>query len=419
MAKAPGIVLRWLLPPAIVVVAVWGFMALKNSRPEKPPVLTEEKVWPVTVQRVHKASYRPQIALYGQVQSPLSHRLVSAVTEKVLQVKVRAGEYHQKGDVLVVLDDQKLQWAKQQRQADLNEIAALLESEKKRHSHDLQMLQSEQSLLTFSQQQETRVSTLANSNLGTKAAVDDAQQLVIKQRMAIKQRRYTLSDYPHRIAKLQARKMRTEVSLLQALNDLEQVQIIMPYDGWVSKVSVYSGDEVRAGTLLGVVYRPKDLEVSAQIPQRYVGTIRKALAQEKSLSANFSPDGVKQSWVLDRLSAQVDPAGGVEAFFRAEQLSNDSPLVSGQRHALILDLPSVSRAVSVPQSAMYDSRQIYRVQNQRLQRLEVERLGLLLSSTDNTSRVLIRSVLLQDEDALLTTQLPAATEGLSVQVLND
>jgi len=295
----------------------------------------------------------------------------------------------------------------------------LLESEKKRHAHDLQMLQSEQALLTFSQQQETRVSTLADSNLGTKAAVDDAQQLVIKQRMAIQQRRYSINDYPHRMAKLQARKARAEVALLQAQEDIALSQISTPYNGWVNAVSVYPGDEIRAGTLLAVVYRPDELEVSAQIPRRYVGTIRQTLAQGKALSATFSPSLETAPWVLDRLAAQVGEGGGIQAFFRATSLADAVSLVTGERHTLILQLPAVANTVAIPQSAMYGNQHVYRVHNQRLQRLAVHQAGLLLSATDHTSRVLIHGPGLNNQDALLITQLPAATDGLAVQVLND
>jgi len=77
-------------------------------------------------------------------------------------------------------------------------------------------------------------------------------------------------------------------------------------------------------------------------------------------------------------------------------------------------LPPLQNVATLPLSAIYGSNRIYRIENERLQSINVTILGKQFSSTDAQDRVIIQSKALKNGDIIATTQLPTAISGLKV-----
>jgi hypothetical protein len=88
----------------------------------------------------------------------------------------------------------------------------------------------------------------------------------------------------------------------------------------------------------------------------------------------------------------------------------------GQLLNLALNLPETKEIIALPFEAVYGTNRIYKLQNDRMLGVEVERVGEKLSVTGE-SQILIRSPALKPGDKIITTQLPNAMDGLKVQVL--
>jgi hypothetical protein len=82
---------------------------------------------------------------------------------------------------------------------------------------------------------------------------------------------------------------------------------------------------------------------------------------------------------------------------------------------LRLSLPRQENSIPVPFEALYGTDRVYRVVDQRLQGLQVERLGELRDDADRTL-ALIRHPDLRAGDVLVVTRLPNAVDGLAVEV---
>ena len=132
---------RIVLPLLILGVAITGFVLLRSTRPEAAPVAVAEKAWRVSVQTINPGLYAPTLLLYGVVEAPQRAGLSAALTADVLQVLTAEGLSVKAEDTLIVLDSRDAELALRQRQADVAEMTAMIESERKRHQRDLVALE--------------------------------------------------------------------------------------------------------------------------------------------------------------------------------------------------------------------------------------------------------------------------------------
>ena len=80
------------------------------------------------------------------MESPRETRLRSAVSADVKELTVLAGRVVSKGELLLRLDDHDLKLILRQRNAEVSDIKAQIESEKKRHRSDTIALKHERAL---------------------------------------------------------------------------------------------------------------------------------------------------------------------------------------------------------------------------------------------------------------------------------
>ena len=67
-------------------------------------------------------------------------------------------------------------------------------------------------------------------------------------------------------------------------------------------------------------------------------------------------------------------------------------------------------------SSIYGTNRIYRIENERLAAINVEKLGGQIKQ--GKQFVLVRSEKLKSGDAIITTQLPHAVSGLKIEIRN-
>ena len=84
---------------------------------------------------------------------------------------------------------------------------------------------------------------------------------------------------------------------------------------------------------------------------------------------------------------------------------------------LTIQLPAEPNLVALPVQAIYDGNKIYRVIDERLQSIRIERIGEYQSPTDGY-QILVRGEAIAAQDLIITTQLPRAINGLLVDLAN-
>jgi len=344
-------------------------------------------------------------------------RLTSAINADVDEVAIKEGQYVTQDQLLIKLADSDYQLQLKQRNAELKEIKAQIQSEMDHHKSNQQALEHEKVLLNLSQKELDRAKSLKRDNLSTQAHIDESEQVVVKQQLAVNNRALTVNDHEARLTQLKARATKAEALRDLAALDVKRALIVAPFSGKVTSVKVSPGDRAKIGDTLVELYDHNTLEIRAQIPTQYESIIQQALSSGTTITGfgilNLQPVAV----TLDRISGRISQgSGSLDGLFRINEPGKQ--LQVGRTLEIKLSLPPVSGAIALPREALYGSDRIYRLTGERMAALSVERVGEM-QSEDGSNFVIVRSPQIKAGDKIIITQLPNAIDGLLVKVADN
>lgn len=406
-----------LVPIAILLFAVLMVLVLLQTRTETGASPRPAQRWLVDAMEVTLSTQAPEITLYGRVETPVQTVLKAALEADVDTVDVLEGNLVDAGQLLVKLDATDAELHRQQRQADVEEIRALIDNEQQRHNRDLRLIEHQRRLVELADKAVERAQTLELSRLASQSALDEARAAREQQMLALKQLEHDIAEHPSRLAQLRAGQSRSRAQLAQAEVDLARTEVRAPFAGRISMRRVSPGDRVRPGDSLVGLYDLNRLEVRAQIPGRHIDQIRQLLHDNRDILASAKVQGRTLRLKLERLSGEVRPdSGGLDGLFTLQDSS--APLPLGTFVELQMKLAPQPGVIVVPFTALYGLDRIYRIEDGLLQAVQVERVGELRTA-DGRRHLLIRSTQLHSGDRIAITQLPNAMTGLRVEVSGD
>lgn len=402
-------------PALILALAVALTMGLVATRPVTPAAPPPEKSWPVDVLPVKRDVHRPTLQLYGLLQAVTDAQISAGIDGEVREVLVSDGQLVAAGDPLVVLDDRDVMLTLLQREVDVRDIRSQFALEQRRLARHRQGLAQEEELLNLSRQNAGRARELFRQGLISQADVDKTAESLTRQELAVNARELTLDEGELRLAQLQAQLQRAEALRDQARLAAERTRIIAPFAGMVSGVTVSQGDRVRTAETLLRLYDPVALELRAQLPSSYAARVRDGLTAGMDMDARIELDGRSYLAQLRRVSGQTrEGSGSVDIYLGfVDGAAPASPRV-GAIAQLLLSLPPEGDAIALPAEALYGSDRVYRVTDNRMESVQVERIGERLLP-DGRTEIIVRSAQLADGDTVVTTRLPAAGNGLLVR----
>ena len=405
--------LKGLLPFAVLAAAAAVVAALIATRPQTPVEKPKETVWPVRQVTVHLARRAPQLTLYGHVESKRNSSVEAAVAAEVEETPVLEGQRVRQGQVLVRLDSSDLERAVRQKAAQVKRLDAQIRLEDQRYQADQASLASERKLLDLANNELDRVRSLRKRNAVSEQQVDSARQAVEQRRLAVTNRQLSVTSHDSRVTDLKAQREAAQAALEQARSDLAHAVIRAPFDGRVAKVAVAEGERVAPGQSVISIYDTAGLEVRAPLPSGHYPLIARALESGSGLQARGNADGVDLDLELNRLAGtSAKGRAGVQGLFAVR---GDHPdLVLGRFVTVELYLPEQPRVAAVPYQALYGRDRIYRMVNGRMQGVDVEHVGDMVSETGERL-ALVRSPDLADGDRIVATQIPRAMDGLRVR----
>ncbi len=405
-----------ILPLVIIILTLVLLVMLKLVQPEPPVKEQEEKTWTVQTIQLVAGAKSPQLELYGQVESPHTATITSIINADVKSLDVNEGQHITEGQLLITLDDSDVKLSFDDKTSYVAELEALIESEKNRYKNDLVALKLEKSLVSLAEKKLAREAKTSKSNLTSQSSFDSQKQALNNQKLALNARQLNVTDHPARLAQLEARLSRNRALAQQAENDLLRATVTAPFDGIVLKTMVSPGERVRPGEVLLEIYATEQIELRAQLPQKFVAIIKRSLALQLPLKASVLTDTGEQTVSMNRISGSLTDSGqGVDALFTVDSEVIKS-LTIGDTLEMILNLPAIENIFSVPVSSIYGSNRIYRVEDDRLVSISVEKLGRQYS--EGKQYILVRNGKLQPGDEIITTQLPHAINGLKVKIHN-
>lgn len=370
-----------ILIPASLLLAIIIAVVLFFTKPQAKTALTLETARPVEVLSAQPGAFRPTVPVFVKVTTPNHANLRASVTADVKRLITLQGTSVNKGDELVLLDDREALLAVKQRQADVQEVRSQIDAEDLKHKNAIYVIAND------------------------------------KGKRAIHNREQIIKGHEIRLSGLQAKRLHATTALQLAQLDLERTRIIAPFSGQVTQVHVATGDRVRVGDKIIDLYDHSTMELTGSIPQRYIQLLQKALNQQTVLHAHGLLNEHSIQAQLSRLSAEVSVrSGGIDAIFAINKGAEHLQL--GRSLKMYLELQVVENAFVLPDTALYGSSTIYKIEKQRLKAVTVSRLGDF-NPTTSQRQILVTSQEIKAEDVILITQLPNAIENLLVTIVND
>ena len=408
---------RW-LPPLIISIAIAVAALLIATKPKPQSVEIAERSWRISAEIVVPGQYRPSVTLYGRVESLWSTELTAGVAAEVEAVDVIEGDSVDQGQPMLRLDQRDTALQLQQRQAELRQAEARIETELRRHEANLEAMPREEQLLALTRSEVNRLRGLVEKQVGAQSQLDTARQALARQAIAVASRKQAVDEHDARLAEAEAARVKAEALRDQAQLELDRTAVVSPFNGRVSEVMVAPGRRVRVGDPLIRLFDTDALIVRAQLPNRHLPGLRAALARGEPPEVAGEIDGVPIKARLRGLAGEAaSGSGGIDGLFSvlegAEQVSE------GRFVRLNMQLAEQDDLLALPQEAVYGTDRIYRVDDEQRMRAEtIERVGQWTDDTGIT-RVLVRAPDLPSDARVVLTQLPNALEGLLVNVVGE
>jgi multidrug efflux pump subunit AcrA (membrane-fusion protein) len=393
---------------AILGTGVAIFAILKLSGPVQQPVESRERVWRVDTLTAQPAQLSPTLTLYGRVETPELLHAAAPADGRVAAVEVREGQRIEPGQLLLSMDPRDFVPHVQQAQADVDDLQAQLKRERLQHASNEAALTHERELLELAERAVKRARDLRERKLGSDAAVDEARQNWQRQLLAVTTRQLEVDEHGARLRQYQARLERARAALTQAQLDQERSTVTATFSGFVARVDVAAGDQVKRADTLLTLYPSNALEVRAKLPTPYQQELLETLDAGRTLRAKARNSAREIELHLDRVSGEADPSG-IDGLFRIH--SGAELLRLGSMMTLQLQLDPQAGVVAVPYTALYGNDRMYKLVDGRLQGITVTALGDYAGAGDQPM-LLVQSAQLQAGDQLVITHLPNAVTGL-------
>lgn len=396
---------------AILAGAALTSVSIFATGPTAEPEIRSEKAWPVSVIEAQPDARHPSFTAYGRVESNRVARIKTDLVAEVSAVHVREGDWVAKGDLLLELADAETALLRREREADQAQQQALLQSIESEHAMLERTLTQARSMNRIAQDKLERHQELMAGRLISQSLLDEVIAQANQSAIDLEDHERRLADLPNRIAAQRAVVEKARVLVERAALELAKTHVVAPFAGPVLSVLVAPGDRSNIGAELVEMADSDGFEVRMQVPPEYEMRFQQHLTSGERIGASL-PDG--RTLTLIRLANRVRPGqSGLDAFLRLAGSATTLPPI-GRVVDLLVRMPEEADVVELPIASLYENDRVYAVEDNRLQAIDVERVGEL-HTTQGDYRVLVRSPELTAGRQVITTQLPKAVSGLLVE----
>ena len=355
-------------PTVLLLLATFLVISLLRATKDEPEVLIiPEKSWPVSVIEAQYSDVQPTLSLFGEVITSRRSELRSLVGGQVVQVgeNFKEGAVVKKGELLLRIDDFEYK------------NAVIEESAK------LQVMNRD---------------------------FDRADELFKQGNISEQFRDNALLE-----------KTKQELVLSEVEKDLRDTELFAPFDGVINDVQATLGKQVSTfNDKIGEIIDIKNMEVRFSLSKAQYGRLLedtdKILGRKIEMSWTVGKRDLVFNASVSRVGAEITSnTGGVNIF--ANIVINggeESPLRPGAFVRLKMPDKTYESVVSIPETAVYEDKYIFIVNDQRLKKIMIEILGY------DQSKVLVKPLddsKIKNGDYVVVNQLREAGENVKVDII--
>lgn len=316
-----------------------------------------------------------QIRAVGNVQAISSVTIKSQVDGQVLRVHFEEGQSVRKGDVLFTLDPAPFEATLRQAKATLaRDTAQLLQAEAAVSQSRAAEKQAEANLardtaqLENAKAQERRYKSLIDDGAVSSEQYDTVRTAATATMATVEADRAAVANTQAAIQAAQATvaNVKAAIEADQAVVDNAQIQLgytalRAPMDGRTGSLLVHAGNTIKArddSSAMVMVNQIQPIYVTFAVPQKYLGDIKKYLAQ-----GTVKVEVIPQSQVADPVQGELTfvnntvDSSTASIQLKATFANVDNRLWPGQFLNVVLTLTTEPNAVVIPSQAIQTGQQ--------------------------------------------------------------
>lgn len=288
---------------------------------KQPPDRTAEQVaaTPASILEVTPLTVRTEARGYGQVLPAQSWKAVANVGGRITwkHPDLESGNLMSKGIRLLQIDPTRYELAEASARADIAGLEAELRQLDQEEQNTRALLELENRRLTLAQRELERAKTLADSGSLSQTRLDEQQRITLQQQQAVQSLKNQLNLIPVRQDTLNARLARSESTLANAREDLDDARFDAPWDLRVHQSDIETGQQVSPGQTLFVA---DDITAAEATVQLQMSALRRVISQipgasDPANSGEAHPGfaDFHQQLPLDSLTVRVHPTGAPDS----------------------------------------------------------------------------------------------------------
>ncbi|EDM67952.1 membrane-fusion protein [Moritella sp. PE36] len=376
--------LLWL---PIGVATGLGIMAINNAIMKKDIVLEAiEPAQSVYTTQIQVQSIAPAVKGYGNVVAKNTWQGITEVSGKVIYKndKLQRGTFINAGVELLRIDPTSYQLNLITAQANLDNISFEVEKLAIEEQRLTRSYQVESKTLALEEKEYQRNIKLNKKGTISASSLEQQERVVYNTQLQLNDLKAQVNQLPVRQKALQAQIAQAQSQVDQALLDLENTIITMPFNGRIIDVNAELQQFVSAGTSLMLAHDVSKLEVEAKMPTSQLSRLIHSLKQDRDVIDNLHavPDiaianltaritlrnsSSENHWqgkvtrILGEIDSRLGTAGlVVEADFDFLEFikrndPNDSPIISGMFVEVTVN-GQAQPQLTVPLAALHNNR---------------------------------------------------------------
>ena len=226
-----------------------------------------ERVFSVRVQTLETEAIVPELTSFGEIRSRRTLDLRAPLGGTVVELapNFEEGGTVKTGQFLARIDPADAAAAVEVAETDLLEAEADIADAERAISLAEDELAAAREQASLRDRALARQRDLLTRNVGTSAAVEDAELAAASARQTVLSRRQALQTNEARLAQARTLKTRREIALRDAKRQLEDTEIFAAFDGRLSDVAATAGGLVANNERLAQLVDPNALEVAFRV----------------------------------------------------------------------------------------------------------------------------------------------------------
>lgn len=386
-AVAPGKI-KIIAPIAVLSLSFLVAGIFAATAPDLAPALPQERVWTVSATQVEIQDIQPDLRLFGEVVAGREIELRALVSGEVLEAGkgFKEGGVVNKGEMLLKVDP-------------FDYEAALVEA----HS-------------SLAEAEAKHVESRARS----KQAVDElrrARKLHERGTISIKtleDKQVTVEIEGARLKQQEASLARAKVGIERAERNLENTQVVAPFNAVISQVSAAQGRRLGNNDRVANLIDVDRLEVRLALSDAQYGRILTSegtvIGRKVRVMWRVGEKVLSYDAVIDRVGAEISAAsGGVDVYGRLIVEGLVTPIRPGAFVEVLVPDRLYQGVVRLPQSAVFNDNTIYAIVDGRLHPRDITVEAV------NGSEVLVKGNVV-DGDSILITRFAEVGKSVKVEV---